>query len=913
MTRFRTSTLISALALSFLAAPNAAPQDAPEEVGLFDDEAAQGAETIEVGAAGEISIDASDVDITTVLRGLSMQAGKNIMISRDVSGSVTFTIRDADFYEALEAILSANGFRYFEQGQFIHVVTEDEYQQRVEQAREVVQRVVRLDYLNAADAEAFVTPLLTSDIGTIITSAETESGFVPEAGEGGEDSYAGEALLVIRDYEEVVDQVVATIDELDIRPKMVLIEATILQATLAENNALGTDFALFFDINGVAQANPLNVVDSLIGGSATSQSGAISTTDIGNTSGDGGFKAGVVAGDAAVFVRALNSITNTTIVSNPKLTVLNRQRGDILVGEQLGYISTTQTEDSVTQTVEFLDVGTQLSVRPFVSEDGAIRLELRPSVSDGATRELAGFVVADSSVAEMTTNVIVRSGQTVVLGGLFTEDIQVDRRQVPGLGDIPFVGNAFRGQDDDTRRSEVIFLVKATILENDALAALGDEAADQARLAQIGAGQGLLPWSRKKLAGAHLRDAADAMRMAEQATSQAEREDFESSARWSANLALHLEPTSVHGLAIKREVDGGAVLLAEESMLDSAINKAIAEELGDLLPAEAIDAPATAPEAKATPAEPQSAIAEAQPEPAPAAEAFIEDIVINAGEYAPEDASTAFDIQAAQPASAEAEAIADPFDTPEPAVSDAEPATFEPTEPTEPAFTEADEPQAYEAEPPVNDPFVGAGFESQSSAPTAPEDVALIELEQAEAELESLIEERRIAEAQAEAQAAEQAAQDQTAFAPTQEPVGFGQAFEGTNVDADATADNGFTAAPDAEQDFSVVSGDRFATGEADPFAAQPNTAFEPVETDDFATFGATADDNPVAEQTSADAEGFWLFDFDSLEPIGQFPWSTIGGQPNDLADDSFDAQAQDFSDIEAQAEADAIAGVEAK
>ncbi|MEM9296498.1 MAG: hypothetical protein AAGA57_11905, partial [Planctomycetota bacterium] len=67
------------------------------------------------------------------------------------------------------------------------------------------------------------------------------------------------------------------------------------------------------------------------------------------------------------------------------------------------------------------------------------------------------------------------------------------------------------------------------------------------------------------------------------------------------------------------------------------------------------------------------------------------------------------------------------------------------------------------------------------------------------------------------------------------------------------------------------------------------------------------------AEQTSADAEGFWLFDFDSLEPIGQFPWSTIGGQPNDLADESFDAQAQDFSDIEAQAEADAIAGVEAK
>ncbi|MEM7681818.1 MAG: hypothetical protein AAF288_07670 [Planctomycetota bacterium] len=889
MTRFRTTTLLSALAIT-LGAPNfATPQDAPEEVGLFDDEpAAEGRENIEVGAAGEISIDASDVDITTVLRGLSMQAGKNIMISRDVSGTVTFTIRDADFYEALDAILTANGFRYFEQGQFIHVVTAAEYQERVEQSRELTRQVIRLDYLNAVDAQAFVTPML-SENGEIIATAAAESGFIPDTSDGGENSYAGDDLLVVVDYQENIDQINETLEELDRRPAMVLIEATILQATLSENNALGTDFSLFFDIDGVASADPLGIVDTLIGGGATNRSGAVSTTDIGATSSPGGFKAGLVAGDAAVFVRALNSITNTTVVSSPKLTVLNRQKGDILVGEQLGYISTTQTEDSVTQTVEFLDVGTQLSVRPFVSEDGAIRLELRPSVSDGATRELAGFVVPDTSVAEMTTNIIVRSGQTVVLGGLFTEDIQVDRRQVPGLGDIPFVGNAFRGQDDDTRRSEVIFLVKATILENDALAAMGDRAADGVQLAQIGAGKGLLPWSRKKLAGAHLRDAADALRNAEEAADAKARRSFESQARWSANLALHLEPTSVRGLAIKREVDGGAVYLAEESILNSAIDTVIADEMDALTPGDAIDTqPQDAVVEEANSAEPAIAEPLAQAEPVQAVEPVAEEFVVDT----PTDPADGF---------AEIPAQTSVFD------NEADPQAFAP----ETADFAAESDPVEVVEQPLNDPFVGDGFETAAAdpaefgsrfdaQPAGSEDVALLELEQAERELESLIAERRESDAQA--------------FSD--------QAF---SEQADA-------GQPAQDEGFAVVTGSAFTGDDTTPFdfEAGPQTpdvdaeSFEPTDASDFASFGAvpqgefeTVDaDASAANATDPSAEGFWLFDFDSLQPLGQYPWTAIGVDPETASTDGFESTTSDndyLSDLEAQAEADAIAGVDAK
>src|SRR5690606_23521512 len=140
--------------------------------------------------------------------------------------------------------------------------------------------------------------------------------------------------------------------------------------------------------------------------------------------GPSSIKLGVIGSDAAVFVRALQSVTDTTVMSNPKMLVLNRQRADLHIGEKLGYLSTTTTETSSTNTVEFLEIGTQLTVRPFVSSDDFIRLELSPSVSDGDTsRVVSGQVIPQTTESEMTTNVIVKNAQSIVLGGLFKEDI----------------------------------------------------------------------------------------------------------------------------------------------------------------------------------------------------------------------------------------------------------------------------------------------------------------------------------------------------------------------------------------------------------------------------------------------------------------------------------------------------------
>ncbi|MEM9883865.1 MAG: type II and III secretion system protein, partial [Planctomycetota bacterium] len=326
--------------------------------------------------------------------------------------------------------------------------------------------------------------------------------------------------------------------------------------------------------------------------------------------------------DASVFLRALDQVTDTTVLAKPNILVLNRQKADLLVGERLGYLSTTVTDTSETQTIEFLDVGTQLTVRPFVSDQGNIRLELRPSVSDGSTRLEGGFIIPDETTQELVTNIIVESGQTVVLGGLFVEDTTVDRNQVPGLGDLPILGAAFKGQDDTFRRSEVIFMVKTTIMDHVDLAVLGEAAGERVLDARIGIRNGLLPFSTDKLVSSHLLDA------------QRHLEDGNlGKAKWSANLALHLSPTNKDAIALKEAIVGEPIgyydqtffgtlgdafiegemqslpeeMPAEEepAVEDEAV--LIERSLGDAAPVNGWWAPAPAPEADAAPADKSAA------------------------------------------------------------------------------------------------------------------------------------------------------------------------------------------------------------------------------------------------------------------------------------------------------------------
>lgn len=566
------------VAFSLTGASYAQAADGDEPIGLFDENAqSMEGQDVEVDSLGQIDITVKDLEIAKVLQLLSIQSQRNIVASRNVSGKVSADLYGVSFNEALEAILTPNGYGYEEKGNFIYVYTAAELEERQDAMRTTVTKVIRLNYISSTDAAAFVTPLLSTN-GTITATGEVDAGILPSSSDAGENTFAHADTLLIRDYEENVDEIEAVLSELDIRPKQVLVEATILQATLTEANAFGVDFSVVANFDALTDfVNPLGAVDQMINGSNGGGGGSAISSTVGNTAtGDSGIKIGVTGSDASVFLRALDSVTDTTVLAKPNILVLNRQRADLLVGERLGYLSTTVTDTSETQTIEFLDVGTQLTVRPFISEEGNIRLELRPSVSDGTTRLEGGFIIPDETTQELVTNIIVESGQTVVLGGLFVEDTTVGRSQVPGLGDLPFVGAAFKGQDDDFRRSEVIFMVKTTIMDHVDLAIMGESASERVLDARIGIRNGLLPWSNDKLISAHLLDARKHMDAGNT-----------KKAMWSVNLALHLAPTSKDAIALKEEITGQPIPYEDMTFFGNLGQDMIDNEV-DQLPAEVI-------------------------------------------------------------------------------------------------------------------------------------------------------------------------------------------------------------------------------------------------------------------------------------------------------------------------------------
>lgn len=520
-----------AQSLSSMAAEGSTPPSSPARPAPAAQPGAADAKTSEeTGPTGEakVAIDdnmivemhVKDEDLGNVLAMLSMQSQRNIIASQSVSATVTANLYGVTFYEALDSILHANGFGYVENGNFIYVYTLEEIETIEAATRVRIGKVIKLNYLNAIDAAEFVKPLL-SDGGQIKSNGRAEKFTLPENAPAGSEDYASESALVIYDYEENVAEIEKLIQALDTRPAQILIEATILQTQLNEANAFGVDFGVIGDMDFsdfITLGGPLKAVEGLFGGQGGTLLGGSevkvpvpgadgegrgATTNVGNQTGPSTFRAGIVDGDVAAFIRMLDEVTDTNIISKPKLLTLNRQPARVLVGRKVGYLSTTATDTSTTQTVEFLDTGTQLYVRPFVTNEGSIRMELKPQVSEAIIRDVtdatgAAVTIPDEVTNELVANVMVRDGQTIVLGGLFRESTKATRRQVPVVGDIPLIGAAFRGHDDNIDRSEIIFLITPSIVSDSILANQGAEGEKYVEAVRTGSREGLLPFSRER-------------------------------------------------------------------------------------------------------------------------------------------------------------------------------------------------------------------------------------------------------------------------------------------------------------------------------------------------------------------------------------------------------------------------------
>jgi type IV pilus assembly protein PilQ len=511
---------------------------------------------VNVSDAGLVEIHVNDANLGEVLRMLSLQLERNIMASKEVRGTVTANLYDVTVKEALEAILRANECGYREKGNVIYVYTKKELEQIEKDERKQVTETFRVFYTPAANAVNMIKPVLSPEAQVSFTTPAV-AGIQADSKDVGGNSHATEDTLVVTDFPERLDQVRKVLKEIDRRPQQILVEAVILRATLNETNQFGVDFTILsgVDFNGLT-----NIGGAIAGNTPTGAMADKHTASL--EAGGGGLKVGVITNNVSVFVQALEGVTDTAVLANPKVLVLNKQPGSVHVGARLGYRTAVSTETLTADDVKFLEIGTSLNFRPYIGDDGYIRMEINPKDSSGAVDQSG---LPSEFVTEVTSNIMVRDGRTIVIGGMFRESSTADRSQTPGLGNLPIAGPLFRRQKDSTVREEVIVLLTPHIIKDEeAYTAASEEEKRQTERLRVGVRRGMMPWGRERLA-----ESAYEHAVAELKKPNADRKK----ALWHLDCATNLNPKFSEAIKLKAQLTGEEVTSADNSTIRSFVER----------------------------------------------------------------------------------------------------------------------------------------------------------------------------------------------------------------------------------------------------------------------------------------------------------------------------------------------------
>ncbi len=497
-------------------------------------------QSVSVTEAGLLEVHVRDTEITTVLEMLSYQARSNIVASKSVQGTISANLYGLTLSEALDAVLTPNQYAYRQVGRTIFVGTPAEIAPQMPAAQT---RVFKLRYITKAEALTAVETVLSSEGRVVVGGGADSSGTT--SGAKDDVSEASVDYLIVTDTAPQLEAVEQLLRQIDVRPQQVLIEATILRATLNEDNEFGIDFTLlggmdFQNVSTISNATT-DLTTGLTPPDKFQQTTFNLNTDLIGNFPEGGFTFGIINNNVATFVRALEEVTDVAVVANPKIIALNKQEAEVIVGRRDGYLTTTVTETAAIQTVEFLETGTQIKFRPFINADGTVRLTVHPKDSNGG---LTSANLPFEETTEAHASILVNDGHTVLIGGLFRERTVGSKGQVPVLGDIPVAGLLFQHSSDQTVREEVIILLTVHVLketdeEYERYAALLE---DVERI-RVGSRRGLVGSGRERLAQAFYQEA---VRQAEQGEN--------ARALLNVRMALHNHPKHLAAFKLKERL-----------------------------------------------------------------------------------------------------------------------------------------------------------------------------------------------------------------------------------------------------------------------------------------------------------------------------------------------------------------------
>lgn len=421
---------------------------------------AEDATVSQVVSPGNVTLDFKDADITNVLRILSYKSGINIVAGKDVTGPITIRLTDVPWEKALDVILRTYGYTYEREGNIIRVTTTENLEKE-----ELITEVFSLNYANSKDVPAAIEEML-SDRGSIKYDERAN-------------------LVIVTDIATNIYKIRQVIEKLDKRTQQVNIEAKIIETTLDKDDKLGINWTTQITATGAARPMTFPFDRKSSGGTWFPQDDTSGprTTSVGVFPSNPGttFPMAVPANftlgtldftQLQAVLQILKSKTNTKIISNPRITTLDNKEATIAVATSFS-IPTYERNDT-TGNIEVTgyeekELGVTLSVTPQVNPEGYIVVKLEPEVSaflswdtfssGGGTIQAPRF-----STRRASTQVMVKDGETIVIGGLIKENTTDTVVKVPILGDIPILSLLFKKKEKSVETTDLLFFITVNLV-----------------------------------------------------------------------------------------------------------------------------------------------------------------------------------------------------------------------------------------------------------------------------------------------------------------------------------------------------------------------------------------------------------------------------------------------------------------
>ncbi len=371
-----------------------------------------------------VSMDMENADLLTLLRALAEYSGMNIVVGKGVSGNVTVRLHNVPWRQALEIILKSSGYAYREEGRIIRVDTGDNLDKQ-DLDLPLVSRVYKLEFADPGEIGGQVSKLISAK-GKATPDARTNA-------------------IVVYDVEPVQEKVTKLINILDSPTPQVEIAVKVIDVDASISRGLGIKWT----VKGL-QSRILQ--------------GEITMNRQPSVAGYGVFNIGTVP-NLAQFNAILNIYENegkTKTIASPRITAVNNRQASILGGKKF---SVTVLDERGNPIVQFFEVGTKLSVTPHINSLEEITMDIKAEVSevDEASVSIGRPIITTSEAA---SKVLVRDGNTVVIGGFIKQKAEKSIKGIPILRSIPIIGFLFRETAVSHSDRELLIFITPTIVKS---------------------------------------------------------------------------------------------------------------------------------------------------------------------------------------------------------------------------------------------------------------------------------------------------------------------------------------------------------------------------------------------------------------------------------------------------------------